>query len=654
VTGTRAAIGVDRRQPAERPTTEEPLYRPLHTWLSGSVARRVTLAAAVLIAAQAVFRGWLALRGWFVGDDFAFIGRAYQYSLFDRHYLFLAYASHVMPGSFVLVWLFSHASAYNFVLPTLFDTAVQAFTGALMYRLLTALFGRRPVILVPLAVFLFTPITLPAFVWWAPALNQTPQQLALVAALLCQVRYLQHGRTWRGLAGALCVAFGLAFSEKTLLVVALIAAITLLYFTPGRPLPRIGRAWRWHWRVCLGYLFVAVPYGLYYALAVPTPAHSGATSGGVAQLGGYQVFHALIPGLIGGPWSWRPLGTNAALADPPPLAVVLALTVLAATLVVSIAMNHRASFGWLVLGAYELVNIGLLAISRAAIVGPLLGSEYRYSTDIALVATVCISLACIPLGTDFSRGRPQRLVPRESTRQLLARWRRSPLIEALPRVRLAPALGVGVAALLASAVVSSLGYVHIFAPNHARLLLHNAARELRHMPADVRVADAPVSEAAVWGMVYPYTLPSRLLKPYGITPQYLEPGQSTARFGVLDGAGHLRRAAINGILLPPGPDATCGYHLGAPGRRLVLPERTIIPWDWVIRIGYISARQSTGAVTAAGMTVPVTFHRGIGEVFVMVRGMVDTIDVGGLQRGASICSNEIAVGTPSAIPGSTP
>ncbi len=161
--------------------------RARRTLLSRLIARRaqpVAIVAALLLVAQTAIRAWLGYRGYFFLDDFAFTSRAAKYSLTDLHdYLLQSYNSHLMPGAFAQIWILTKMWPLNFTAVMTVSVVLQVLLGALFYCLLRELFGTRPAILVPFAVFLFTPITLPAFEWWAAALNQLPQQLAMVAAL---------------------------------------------------------------------------------------------------------------------------------------------------------------------------------------------------------------------------------------------------------------------------------------------------------------------------------------------------------------------------------------------------------------------------------------------------------------------------------------
>ena len=75
-------------------------------------------------------------------------------------------------------------------------------------------------ILAPLALYLISPMTIPAMMWWTATLNQVCVQTTFFLAVGATVRYLRGD----GLAGCsspyAAVAFGLLFDVKALLILA--------------------------------------------------------------------------------------------------------------------------------------------------------------------------------------------------------------------------------------------------------------------------------------------------------------------------------------------------------------------------------------------------------------------------------------------------
>ena len=621
------------------------------------IAKQVSRAAAVLIIVQTVYRGWLSSRGWFVGDDFAFIGRAQTMPLWSHDYLITDYNGHVMPGAFFIVHLFTSWWPFSFAPVVALNVVLQLATAVLFYRLLVMLFGARPGILLALGVYLFAPLTLPAFLWWAAALNQLPQQLAMVGALCLHVSYLRTGRTWRGWLGALAVAGGLLFSEKTLVVVVFIAALTVFYFGAGTPARRVLTAWRRHWPVWVAYLVVVIPYAAYYLTAVPTQARSGATSESVSELATNMIGHAVFPALLGGPWRWYSVSANAAVAHPTSVAVWASLIVAVAVISASILLAHRAVYAWILAGIYAAMVIGLLAASRGAVVGPIAGLEYRYSTDLGLIVALCGALAFLPLRGDFQRAEPQQLIRRSSATAALTHLRESvatPEKETSPAPAASPLLGpIAVVALLfVSALISNNGYERVWSDNLAKTYVQTARADIESHHGQLTIADVGVPDRVVWSLVTPGHMTSQLLGHSEPRPRFLQPGESSETLYIPDDGGHLRIAGVRGVNNAPGPNGACGWYVAADRTYVALAQPTYA-WSWIVRIGYLASKNTTTDITVGDTTTHVAIRAGVHSLYVMGSGRFEDIAFAGLPTG-TLCTNDVQVGVPIPIIGTHP
>ena len=245
--------------PAPSPTRDV----TVRDWLQARPARAVHLSAALLVLLQLGLRGWAAPQGYFSLDDFLFMGRSVS-SESVPHFLFTAYNGHFMPGSLLLVKAMTAIAPLQYWPVVVVSLVLQAVVSVLVYRLLVRLCGVRPAILVPFAVYLFSVITLPTFLWMAAWIQALPQQLAMVTALLLHVRYLQEGRRRDAFLAVLAVALGLLFFEKTVLTVGVLFLLTALYFTPGRGLASWWRALRNHGRVWVAHVALLAGYVALY------------------------------------------------------------------------------------------------------------------------------------------------------------------------------------------------------------------------------------------------------------------------------------------------------------------------------------------------------------------------------------------------------
>ena len=648
---TDAAVGAAQSE-VDFVDPSPPAHR-LRSWMASDPRRKIALAAAVLIAGQAGLRAWVAYRGYFFLDDFAFTGRAARYSLTDLHdFLLQSYNGHLMPGAFAEVWVLTKLWPLNFGAVVTVNLVLQILVDIAFYRLLRELFGTRPAILVPFSMFVFTPITLSAFVWWAAALNQLPQQLTMITALWCQTRYLRTGRVRVGVYGAPITLVGLFFSEKTLLTIPLVMVYTLLFFADGNIVRRIVTVSRAHWRVWLAYLAVAIPYTAYYALEVPSPEHTP-HGGDVVQLFGSAFAHALDPGLVGGPWSWHPVGFVGALADPGKLTTYAAGVVVIGFVAWTIAWSRRAAFGWLMGVGYATVALLLLAFSRAVFIGPFIGDELRYTTDVASVAILGGSLAVLRIGGKWQT-MPERLERRAWTHRLAGHRVWDDVRAAVPRTHPVVGVVVLIGAFLVSSTVSTVRFDRYWSSNPARPYVSTLRTELALAPRDLVLYDQEVPPQVAWALLFPYNQLSYLLRPLPTYPHFLEPGHSEPTLATTDDFGHLRRVAIFGPHAVPGPlQNGCGWMLGPVAVRVRL-DGTTFGWTWVLRMAYIASTDTTGTVRAGRTVATVDFKRGLHELYVAVVGAISYVTFSSLSHNATVCTSDLAVGKPIPIEGSTP
>lgn len=635
------------------------LTRASHVDQTSRSAVLVGRIAIGLIVLQTLVRGWSCLRGFFYLDDFAFIGRSMDFPVWSLTYLGLPYNNHVMPGAYVWAWLTTRVFPLDFWPVALGMIGLQLALAVLTYRLLVTLFGRHPGILAPLVVALFSPVNLPAFLWWAAAVNQLPQQLAMVGCLLVLVRYFRTGRARYVVLGPVVLAGGLLFSEKTLLTLPLLVGVTLAFFTTGSLWRRALQTLRRHRWVWASYGVLALGYLAYYALNVPSPIQPASAGHDIADLATQSFFRGALPGLLGGPWQWVRIGAAGARADPDAFLVVVSFVIVTAVVVASVVLWRGAGRAWLVLLAYAVLNLGLLARSRATFIGPVIGTEYRYQTDIALVAAIALALATVRTVGAFPHADADPLEPRTGARD----WLVQHVLEPMRAAGAAPATtggvvwfaaGSGTALLLASALFTTVRYDPLWADNPARPYLTTVRSELARMPAGTVLADAQVPDEVAWPLLYPYNRTYRMLAPVLTEAQRLGVGRTTAALVVPDETGVLRRALVAGPTAPPGPVKDCGWLLGP--KQVTIPLRaTATDAVPVVRIAYTASQATTLSLRAgSGESVDVDVHPGLGTVFLAAKGPVRTVTVAPTGDNARVCTDDIAAGVPVAAPASAP
>jgi hypothetical protein len=601
----------------------------------------LTLAVVLLVAAQLAVRAWVGYAGFFSLDDYVFYTRAATMPWHDPDLLLTAYNGHLMPGAMLWVWLSTAAAPLDFATVVTTCLVLQVLVDVLLWRVLVALFGRRWELLVPFAVFCGTTLTLPATVWWAAALNQLPQQLFMLLALLAHLAHVRTGRRRFVLLGVLAVAAGLTFSEKTALAMPLVLVLTWGFLVEGRWWRALVTTIRRYWLTWAAYTALAVPYVVYYLVTVPSPARSGVGVVETVELVDVSLRRAVLPGLVGGPWTWEPLGVVDSLADPHPLGQLAAVLVVVGVVVVTVRRHVGAGRAWLAAGAFLAVELLLLLGTRVPVVGvEPVAAEYRYFTDLGLVAAVCLALATLPV-----RLRPHRGAALELRRRPGAR----PLADLLPDgVPAGGLVGVVAVALVASGAASAATYRERWAANPGRDYVGNARAALPSTTDDTVLYDGVVPSAVVWQLLWPANLPSRLLEPVGLRHTRFEEGLSTDRLVAFTADGHLEPAEITGPESPPGPEPGCGWPVGPSGTDVPIPG-DLFSWDWVVRISYDATADGEVLVEAGDTEVTVPVDEGAHHVDVAVTGEVPEVALTSSTTDLRLCVDDVVVGLPQPV-----
>jgi hypothetical protein len=583
---------------------------------------RVLRTALGLILLQLAFRAWATYGSWYLGDDLAFISRMTtegpDLSVAMRHY-----AGHIMPAGMYLSWLADVVAPFDYRVEATVLLGLQALADLGLLALLVRMFGVRPGILPPLALYLFSVVSVPMAVWWAAGVNQLPLQVALFWGLCAHVSYLRTGRWQHAVTAAAWVAGGLVFYEKTLLVLGAYGILALAYFAEGGLVARVRHVlvrYRTgvaiHGALGLGYLGLYVRFGLNFE-----PGHAGDTT--LPEVASNMLVHGYLPGMVGGPLVWDETGAWA-LPDPGP--VLMAAAVLVWVLVVREILRHRRRAARaLALPAFFLgCDILLVQAGRASLVGPLISLDYRYQSELGAVTAIALALAVLPL-----RGATETV---EATG-------RSPLLDDPQRA------GAVVAAVGVLGLVSSSQYVlHWHRANDVKPYFDNLRRALDGTAPVPPLIDAPVPSTVMLGFNYPQNTLSHLLHAYADRTEFVE--SSTDHLAMVDQQGRIAPVVIPDTRrAEPGPRRGCGYRVAS--RPVTIPlDGPVAYGGWWMRIGYIASADSPVRVRAGDAAYTTEVEAGLHALYVRAGTSFDHVEISGLAQGASLCTNEVTVGRP--------
>lgn len=585
-------------------------------------ARQVLVVASVLVAAQLVVRGVVAFAGDFYWDDLILVSRSGQWPALSGEFLFYDHDGHFMPAAFLVAWLSTAVAPLNWTVPALTLIALQAFASFAVLRVLRLMLGTRPVVLLPLTFYLFSPLTLPSFAWWAAGLNSLPMQIGLAWVAGDAIRLCRTGRIRFAVSGAVVAALSLAFFEKSALVpFVAFAVVALMYRVDGieRPVRAAlvrGRALWVPLAVVVAGWAAAYMYFTHSRLVVPSATQTVGLAHHGTSLG-------LVPTLLGGPWAWDRWPPSPPWATPPAVLVVLGWLAVAAALAWSLRYRQRTAGIWVSMVAYVAVSEAAMVLTRS---GPdtayELAETLRYVADSAVV--IAIGWA------------------------LIVRAPRRPGVRPLPRPH-----RVFVAALAVLFVASSLWSTATFTArwrdNPTVDYLANGRAALA-ANQDTPLLDQPVSIYVLLPVAYPHNTTSHIFGPLRERPEF---ARSTNYLQLFDDSGKLIPAAVTPARnIGQGPVPGCGYRVEDEPVELPL-DGPLIDWEWTAQLNYFASADGVVEVglNRSGDTATVPVEAGLNQVFVRLFGAGDALRVRTVTPGLELCVGAGPVGSVAPAPG---
>jgi hypothetical protein len=623
--------------------------------------------ASLLILSAVAWRAWAMLQMSFFEDDWYWVGGVWRMSFW--HYVIRQWNGHLQPGQFAVVWVATKIAPLNYVVVAIVPVLLLTLAaGWLMWRFLKALFGDRPGNLIPLAVFMLCPLSVPAVVWLAAALGALSVQLAVVLTLFAVLRYVRHPSAWHlVLVGASFVG-GLLFWEKTLLVVPTAVVFVLLFLGEGRGWERLKNVTVGRWRLWATFAGVSALYLVWYLSATVSQQTHLPSALEIGRLARTTFLTTLIPTFLGGPWSlghWPVFGVILPLG---PLLRVLVWAGFAALVAISLVRRRQAWRGWVLALAYVVASIGIIVSSnRFVILGELIGIAARYFADCVPALALGFGLAyMVPLERvgDPSWGYTtlwERVV-QQATPGLVARaravtlnalrYREPPGWSKAKRARPSRRLRIPRWTARTFAVSAILLYGMSSLITGSKLAIQGKERSTTHWLANVKAELAAHPTASIFNALLPrraVSVPFRVgffpeqkitLKPISARVQWNAPSN---RMLIFDDRGHLRPLEMAPITTTtPGPIAGCGYLTSPTGWFVAKLDAPLVPWQWVVRLDYFTSTSHEGYVTLGTDRQRVPFRRGLHSLTLIHEGTGQWVTVESPQT--AVCVGKILVG----------
>uniref|UniRef100_A0A5Q5BQZ1 Transmembrane protein n=1 Tax=Mycobacterium sp. (strain MCS) TaxID=164756 RepID=A0A5Q5BQZ1_MYCSS len=583
---------------------------------SGTVLNRVARAAVGLIAVHLVVRAVLAFGGYFYWDDLILIGRAGTQGLLSPSFLFDDHDGHVMPAAFLLSGAITRVAPWSWVLPALSLVVLQLLASLALLRTLHVILGWRPVLLLPLTFALFTPLAVPGFAWWAAALNSLPMLAALAWVCADAILLVRTGRRRYAVTALAVYVGGLLFFEKAAVIpfVAFAVAALLAHVTGDRG--AVVSVWRRGIRLWVPALAVTAAWVGVYLLVVDQKRWSFDLAM-TWDLLARSITHAIVPGLVGGPWDWQRWAPASPWATPPATVMVLGWAALAVVVAVSFARKQRIGPVWAVAVGYAVacqVPIYLMRSSRFTALE--LAQTLRYLPDLVVVLALLMAVGfCAP--------------NRAGARRLDASRRRTAVVVAL------------VGAFVVSSLYSTVTFHRIWRDSPVPAYVANARAGLAGV--DEPMLDQEVDPLILQRVAAPENLASHMFALFDDRPEF---APSTTQLRMLAPSGHVVDALVTWVrAIRPGPEPNCGY-LVQPDFPVRMPlDGPLLPADWTAEINYLA--NSDGSLMMAlseGPEVKVPVRPGLNRVFVRLPGAGDAINVSASTAALSVCISPGPVG----------
>jgi hypothetical protein len=600
----------------------------------------LVLTARVMPAAYLILTVNLLLclarlaRGYWWQDDLNLLARASDG--LSLSLLFSDYNGHLVPGTWAMAALFNGIAPLQWWPAAVVTLGLVAAIGFSTLALLRRLFGTRPAILVPFAMVCATSLTLTSTLWWAASLQWLPVTLSLTAGLWFHVGYLQTGRIRDAAGAVLSVVLGLAFFEKALTTVLVMAVFTVLYGVGGPLLNRPWRAIREYFGYWAAHAAVTGGFLALYLARVQVETGPPVTTSDTVTTIRWMLLDTLLPSFVGGPLAWytTPKTTINAWPHPLPFVAIGAWVLTALAIAGSVRARRGAWRAWTLLGAFLVVSIGLVVRARLGFIGPFVGRDQRYLTDLAVLAPLCLALAWLPLRSGVDRGLTSDPDDLASHPGEVRGPRQAPVV----------AGALAVVLMTVGGAVSGETFMANWTKNPTQPYLENLQQGLAGAaPATVNL----LPESVVPDLIMTPTFEddrrlSNVTRPMAVRPAF---PPYTDSYSLVDAQG---RVLPGEVALTPGNQAEGvePFNCATAGRNAVVVFAAEQPeWRWVVRLDYLTESDATAELSLGSYPpVPIRMRGGLHTMYVdLLGGGSSQLVLSGVQPGVTICIGKAAI-----------
>ncbi|MGF9756666.1 hypothetical protein AAII07_15815 [Microvirga sp. 0TCS3.31] len=534
---------------------------------------REQLVVAVIVVAQALWLGMIMLRGWYSAADLPNIAYATGRPL-GWDYLSSTLGGHFGVAQRSIYWLLNRAAPLEWWVTVVLRLVFQALATVLLWRLLRALVGYRPWLLMVLALYASSAYLVPGVAALNSGLGLSISQACLVGALLAHVRYHRGRRLADAVLAAVLVLLMLAFAQGSLPTLIIFPVVSIAFLSTGPWRGRLANELTlWPgWALLAGALAVLAAF--YVIGGDYNSPSSEFTPRDALWMVGQAWVAVLGAALLGGPWSYYVLPDQwSAYADVPIVLAVAGQLALLALVVLSVRRTGPVALvAWAIPAWIAVTSLLLVGSSRWSSLGENIPSAMRYSHFLPVALALGAALAFgSPHGQDRSR-----TADRRGTRD---------------GARFAPGrrlVAAGTGLVVVASMFSTWRFAEVFWDNPARDYTAALLRDVGERGPGVQVHDTLLPEAVV-----PYVSQmhvSDLVALGGAEADF--GGQSEDRLTV-DGRGRLAttRFVKSADFIGPRKKA-CGVHVYGRGTTLIPLGHLAVPREWFLQLELYQPRDN--------------------------------------------------------------
>jgi hypothetical protein len=571
------------------------------------------VAAAALIVLHLAVRAVLAFGGYFYWDDLILVGRAGTQPLLSPSYLFTDHDGHVMPAAFLLGGAITRLAPLVWTWPAMSLMVLTLVASLALLRALWVILGWRPVLLVPLCFALFTPLAVPAFAWWAAALNYLPMVAAMAWVCADAILLVRTGSRRYAITGALAFGAALMFFEKSAVIPFAAFTVAALLRYVGGEQHAVRAVWQRAKPLWVATLVMTAGWVALYLVVVDQQRWSSDIAM-TWELLARSVTHGIVPGLVGGPWQWQRWAPASPWAVPPVSVMVLGWTALAVAVALSMLRKQRLGPVWLAAAGYAVAcQIPIYLMRSSAFTALELAQTLRYLPDLVVMLAL---LAAVGFSAPNRSG---------------SAW----LDPSVLRRALVTATGVG---FVVSSLVSTKTFLVSWQDNPTKSYLHNAVAELAEARASspAPLLDQEVDPLILQRVVGPENLISHMFALIADRPDF---AGSTDRLRMLDSGGRMVDADVTWVRrIAPGPKPQCGYFV-QPDAPVRMPlDGPLLPADWTAEINYLANTEGSLIFSLpSGLETKVAVKPGLNRVYVRLPGAGEAVTVRAATAALTVC-----------------